>query len=102
MKGLETLLTTLFNEEAIPFQVSKELVKVTVENQAATKKQYARANEAPHMNKKISMEVLKRSRLKNKFLNTGSQLDRKAYYKQRNYEFSLSKKKKKKQFYINP
>ena len=52
------------------------------------------------MNKKTSKEVLKRSRNKNKFLNTGSELDQKPYNKQRNYEFSLSIKEKK-QFYSN-
>ena len=40
-------------------------------------------------------EIMKRSRLRNKFLNTRSDLDRKAYNKQRNYVVSLSRKEKK-------
>ena len=43
---------------------------------------------------------MKRSRLRNKFLNTRSDLDRKAYNKQRNYVVSLLIKEKK-QFYGN-
>ena len=43
---------------------------------------------------------MKGSRLKNKFLNTRSDLDRKAYNKQRNYVVSLLRKEKK-QFYSN-
>ena len=37
---------------------------------------------------------MKRSRLRNKFLNTKSDLDRKAYNKQRNYLVSLMRKEK--------
>ena len=43
---------------------------------------------------------MKRSRLRNKFLNIKSDLDRKEYNKQRNYVFSLLRKEKKK-FYGN-
>ena len=46
------------------------------------------------MNKKLSKEIMKRSRLRNKFLNTKSDLDRKAYNKQRNYLVSLMRKEK--------
>ena len=34
------------------------------------------------MNKKLSKEIMKRSRLRNKFLNTKRDIDRKAYNKQ--------------------
>ena len=47
------------------------------------------------MNKRISKEIMKRSRLRNKFLNTRSDINRKAYNKQRNYVVSLLQKKKK-------
>ena len=43
---------------------------------------------------------MKRLRLRNKFLNTKSDIDRKAYNKQRNYVVSLSRKEKK-DFYGN-
>ena len=43
---------------------------------------------------------MKRTRLRNKFLNTKSNLDRKEYNKQRNYVVSLLRKEKK-EFYGN-
>ena len=46
------------------------------------------------MSKKLSKEIMIRSSLRNKFLNTKSGLDRKAYNKQRKYEFSLLRKGK--------
>ena len=46
------------------------------------------------MNKKLSREIMKRSRLRNKFLNTRSDFDRKVYNKQKNYVFSLSRNEK--------
>ena len=69
-------------------------MKVTLEKHAPTKKRYARANQAPYMNKKLSKEIMKRSRLRNKFLNARSDLDGKAYNKQRNYVVSLLRKEK--------
>ena len=52
------------------------------------------------MNKKLSKEIMKRSCLRNKFLNTKSDADRKAYNKQRNYVVSLLRNEKK-NFYSN-
>ena len=47
------------------------------------------------MNKKLSKEIIKRSRLRKKFLNSKSDIDRKAYNEQRNYVFSLLRNEKK-------
>ena len=66
IKDFQTLLTKSFNEEAISFRALRESVNVTPEKHASTKKQYARANQAPYMNKKLSKEIMKRSRLRNK------------------------------------
>ena len=52
IKDLQTLLTKSFNEEAILFQALRESVNVTLEKHAPTKKQHARANQTPNMNKK--------------------------------------------------
>ena len=52
------------------------------------------------MSKKLNKEIVKRSRLRNKFLNTKSDIDRKAYNKQRNYVVSLLRNEKK-NFYSN-
>ena len=47
------------------------------------------------LNKRINKEIMKRSRLRNKFLNTKSNIDRKAYNKQRNISVSLIRSEKK-------
>ena len=84
IKDLKTLLSKSFNEEIIPFQTIRESVNATLEKHAPSKTRYARANQVPYMKKK-------RSRLRNKFLNTKSDLDRKAYNRQRNYVVRLKK-----------
>ena len=52
------------------------------------------------MNKKLSKEIMKKSRLRNKFLNTKSDIDRKAYNKQHNYVVGLLRNEKN-NFYSN-
>ena len=59
------------------------------------KKWSVRANQAPFINKKINKEIMKSSRLRNKFLNTKSDIDRKAYNKQRNLCVRLIRSEKK-------
>ena len=79
IKDLKTLLSKSSNEETIPFQALRESVNVTLVKHAPSKTRYIRANQTPYMNKKLSKEIMKRSRPRNKFLNTKSDLDRKAY-----------------------
>ena len=81
-------------------KILKESVNITIGKYAPLKKRYVRANQSPFMNKKLSKEIMKRSRLRNKFLNTKSDIDRKAYNKQRNYVVSLLRNEKK-NFYSN-
>ena len=52
---------------------------------APIKRKYARANEPPFMTKELHKAIMKRSRLRNKFLKTKSITDRKNYNVQRNY-----------------
>ena len=47
------------------------------------------------MNKKINKEIMKRSRLRNKFLKTRSDIDRKEYNKQHNLCVIVIRSKKK-------
>ena len=75
-------------------------MNATLEKHAPSKTRCTRANQAPYMNKKLSKEIMKTSRLRNKFLNTKSDLDRKACNKQRNYVVSLLRKEKN-EFYGN-
>ena len=58
------------------------------------------ANQFLFMNKKVSKEIMKRSRLRNKFLNTKSDIDRKTYNKQRSYVVSYLRNEKN-NFYSN-
>ena len=58
---------------------TKESVNITLDKYASLKKRYVRANQSPFMNKKLSKEIMKRSRLRKKLLNAKSDIDRKAY-----------------------
>ena len=82
------------------FQALRGSVTVTLEKQTPSKARYTRANQASYVNKKLSKEIKKRSRLRNKFLNTKSDLDWKTYNKQRNYVVSLLGKEKKMNFMV--
>ena len=89
IKDIELLLSKLCNQQSVPFKILKESVNITLDKHAALKKRYVRANQSPFINKKWSKEIMKRSRLRNKILNTKSDIDRKAYNKQRNCVVSL-------------
>ena len=102
-----------FSNEAFMLDVKNSIIEMTSENNdlefdrfkaaldeaiqrhAPIKKWYVRANQAPFINKKINKEIMKRSRLRNKFLNTKSDIVRKAYNKQRNLCVSLIRSEKK-------
>ena len=94
MKDLEEHLTKFEHFNNIPSNLFKETVNTILEKHAPTKKKYVRANQAPFITKTLSKEIMKRSRLRNKF-NTKSDIDRKVYNKQRNYVVSLLRKEKK-------
>ena len=100
MKDLEEHLTKFEHFNSIPSNLFKETVNTILEKHAPTKKKYVRANQAPFIAKTLNKEIMKRSRLRNKFLNTKSDIDRKVYNKQRNYVVSLWRKEKK-DFYGN-
>ena len=61
---------------------------------APLKKKYVRANQALFMNKELKKAVMVRSKLRNKFLKSRSEEDRKVYNKQRNMCVKLLKKTK--------
>ena len=79
----------LFRNDILQAQTlteTKENVQTNIVNifneHAPLKKRYVRANQAPFMNKKLSKEIMTRSRLRNKFLKTKTDANRKAYNKQ--------------------
>ena len=59
---------------------------------APRKQKYARGNHMPFMNKALSKEIMRRTRLRNKFLKDRSEENKKKYSKQRNYCVSLLRK----------
>ena len=77
------------------FSTFKRSIYNILELHATLKKRYVRANQGSFINKKISKEIMKRSRLRNKFLKSKSDINRKAYNKQRNYCVSLIRREKK-------
>ena len=69
-------------------------MNITLDKHVPLKKRYVRANQTPFVNKKFSKEIMKRSRWRNKFLNTESDIDRKVDNKQRDYVVSLLRNEK--------
>ena len=55
----------------------KETILSVFNKYAPIKKKYIRANEAPFMTKNLHKEIMKRSRLRNKYLKSKSLTDRK-------------------------
>ena len=62
---------------------------------APCKAKHARGNQMPFMTKDLSKNIIKKSRLRNKFLKNNNEENRKLYTKQRNYCVSLLRKTKK-------
>ena len=66
------------------FKVFKETVDATLKNYAPLKKSSVRANQTPFIKKGINKEIIKSLCQRSKFENPQSEIDRKAYTKQRN------------------
>ena len=79
----------------VEFDRFKTALDEAIQRHTPIKKWYVQTNEAPFINKKINEEIMKRSSHRNKFLNTKSDIDRKAYNKQRNLCVSLIRSGKK-------
>ena len=101
-----------FSNDRFREKVTSELSKVVLENSdkgfnkfldvckealnmyVPLKKKYIRGNNSQFMNRILSKEIMKRSRLRNKFLKSKSEADKKNYVKQRNYCVSLLRRKR--------
>ena len=79
----------------ISFGTFKSTVDYILQKHAPIKKRYVRANQASFINSKIHKEVMRRTRLRNKFIDSKTDADRIANNKQRNYCVSLIRKEKK-------
>ena len=75
-----------------------DLCKEALNMYAPRKKKYIRGNNSPFMNSILSEEIMKRSRLRNKFLKSKSEADKKNYVKQRNYCVPVLRRKKKEHY----
>ena len=66
-----------------------------IQRHAPIKKRYVPANQPLFINKKINKQIMERSQLRNKLLNTKSDIYRKAYNQQRNFCVNLIRSEKK-------
>ena len=78
----------------LEFDIFKAVLNEATQKYASIK-QYVRANQAPFINKTINKQIMKRSQLRNKFLNTKSDIDRELYNEQHNLCVSLIRWEKK-------
>ena len=79
----------------LEFDLFKAALNEAIQRHAPIKQRYVRANQA-FINKTINKEIMKRLPLRNKFLNTKNDIDRKAYNKQHNLCVSLIRREKRK------
>ena len=85
-------------EQYTNFNLFKRTVYGIFEKYVPLKKKYVRGNQAPFINKKINKEIMKRSRLRNRFFKTKNETDRQNYNTQRNFCLSLIRSEKKNYF----
>ena len=89
---MQELESALARFSQIPFRTFKSTVDYILQKHAPIKKRYVRANQASFINSKILKEVMRRTRLRNKFIDSKTDAGRIAYNKQRNYCVSLIRK----------
>ena len=78
MFDVKTVLFQMTSENNdLEFDRFKTALDEAIQRHTPIKKRYVRANQVPFINKKINKEIMKRSRLRNKFLSTKSDIDRK-------------------------
>ena len=83
-----------YENNAIEFDIFKTAFSEVIQIHAPIKWRYVRENQAPFINKKIKKEIITRSRVRNEFLNTKSDIDRRAYNKKLNLCVSLIRRVK--------
>ena len=81
MADVENRISQVTSENNdLEFDIFKAVLNEAIQKYAPVKQPYVYI-QAPFINKTINKEIMKRSRLRNKFLNTKSDIDRKAYNK---------------------
>ena len=76
------------------FNNFSEICRGVLDSFAPIEKKYIRGNHSPIMNKIVGKIITKRTKLRNKFLKSRSEEDRKKYTDQRNFCVSLLRKTK--------
>ena len=85
MADVQDRLSHVTSENSdLEFGIFKPVLNEAIQKHAPIKQRYVRANQAPFVKKTINKEIMERSQLRNKFLNTKSGINRKTYNKQRN------------------
>ena len=92
---MHELESALVRFSQISFGKFNSAVDNIFQKHAPMKKIYVRANQASFIISKTHKEVMRRTRLRNKFIGSKTDVDRIAYNKQRNYCVSLIRKEKK-------
>ena len=82
------------NNHRHEFDLFKSALNEAIQRDAPIKQRDVRGNQAPFIDETINKEIMKRSQLRNSFLNTKSDIDRKAYNKQSNLCVSLIRREK--------
>ena len=70
MADFQNRISQVTSENDLEFDIFKAVPNQAIQKHAPIKQRYVRANQAPFINKTISKEIMKRSRLRNKSLNT--------------------------------
>ena len=77
------------------FEKFCDITLKTLDKYVPRKTKHGRGNQMPFIPKNLSKNIMKRSRLRNKYLKNNNEENRKLYAKQRNYCVSLLRKTKK-------
>ena len=86
------------SDTELNYDVFENIFLKHINKYAPMKEKRVRANNSPFMNKILSKAVMKRSRLRNKYLKNPTEINKITYTKYRNYCVNLFKKEKRKYY----
>ena len=91
---MHELESTFSRFSQISFGTFKSTLDNILQKHAPIKKRYVRANQSSFMNSKIHKEVMRKTHLRNRFIDSKTHAKRIAYNKQRKYCVCLIRKEK--------
>ena len=92
---LKDILKATRNGDIVSYELFSSICQRALDSRAPKKQKHFRSNHSPFINKTILKATMDQSRLRNKFLKTRSNEDKKAYNTQRKYCLRLVRKAKK-------